>query len=335
MTEKNTFQSAIDGQMTKTPVWFMRQAGRCLPEYRAIRERYQFREMMAQPDIATEVTLLPIQLLGVDAAILFADILTLPMAMGFDIDFVKGKGPIVANPIRCRDDLALMRDYDDLSHVTKTIQNLCTELPAHVPLIGFAGTPLTVGTYLIEGGSSKNFSKCHRLMQQDPETFHTLMRHLTQQTIRYAKMQQDAGVQAFQLFDSWGAILGETAYRSFALPYVQQIFESVTVPSIFYLRGASHLLPILAECGADFVSLDEHIPVDAPAIVAMGKGVQGNLFNGTLYADNATIDASVDAILRRSRAHKRFIFNLGHGLFPDTPVDAVKRVIDRVHADVR
>ena len=311
----------------------MRQAGRYLPEYRAIKEKYSIEEMFRTPELAAEITCQPISILGVDAAILFADILTLPAQMGFDILFDNDKGPqIISRDVQLRD-LKNVHDLDDLSYVAETIRLVNDRLPETVPLIGFAGSPFTVLTYLIEGGSSVNFSKTFYFYRNHPESFHRLMEMLTVNTINYLKLQKEAGIKVFQLFDSWAGILRAADFAHLVLPYVQRIFDGIDLPSIYFARNSNHILPLMDQSHADFLSVDHTVVLGHHATIEhTNKGIQGNLFNGLLYADEATLEREIRDVLVGGGKHGRYIFNLSHGVFPDIEDDTLKFIVQQVHA---
>jgi len=308
----------------------MRQAGRYLLSYQAIRKNHSLEEMFQTPEIAAEVTCLPIKDLDVDAAILFADILTLPAKMGFHIHFSKENGPRIANPIRQASDLKSIHNAKEFSEITKTIKLCRRKLPADIPLIGFAGAPFTVLCYLIEGGSTVSFTKTLRFMKSQPKTFHEAMKLLTQNTIHYLQAQHKAGIQVFQLFDSWGGILRSRDYQE-VLPYVRDIFDAVNLPSIYYLKNCSHLLSEMVKSGADFLSVCETVDLKNNSLLKKSKkGIQGNFYNGLLYADRATIEKEVESLMRAVRPYKKYIFNLSHGVFPDIKVDTLRFIIKKV-----
>ncbi len=310
----------------------MRQAGRSLPEYRKLKERYSMEEMFHRPEIAARVTCFPIETLGVDAAILFADILTLPAQMGFQIHFDKNNGPVILNPLRRIRDVRNVRDFADLSYVSETIKEVNQKLPLHVPLIGFAVSPFTVLCYLLEGGSSTSFTTTLRFMNEYPSAFQKLLTILTKNTIAYLNLQKNAGIKAFQLFDSWGGILRETDYADWVLPYVQKIFKNVDLPSIYYLKNSNHLLALMEKSGADFLSVCHTVVLgENPILKKTKKGIQGNLFNGLLYAERRVLAKEIQNLLKGARQYKKYIFNLSHGVFPDTDVETLKFIVERVH----
>lgn len=320
---------AFEGTNQTTPVWFMRQAGRYLPEYQQFKQKYSLDQMFQTPELVAEITCLPIDLIGVDAAILFADILTLPQSMGFDISFDNKKGPI----IQLKDNFDHLHDFEDVPHIRESIRLTLEQLPKHIPLIGFAGAPFTVATYLIEGGSSINFTRTLKYIASEPEQFKKLMERLTDNTIRYLQLQIDAGISMFQLFDSWGGILRPAEYEKFVLPCVQRIFSALDCPSIYFLKNTHHLLKQMTLSGADLLSVDHTVSLQHDeTILASNCGVQGNLYNGLLYADQATLAGEVEAVLKASTRYDRYIFNLSHGVFPDVNPDQLKRVVDQVHA---
>ena len=323
---------AFDGANQRVPVWFMRQAGRYLPEYRKIKEKHSLNEMFRSPELAAEVTCQPVDILGVDAAILFADILTLPAAMGFDITF-DNDGPRITNRVDRPADVQAAHDLDDLSHIRATVRLVNDRLAGKVPLIGFAGSPFTVLTYLVEGGSSAHFKRTLSFMEKQEKAFHALMALLTKNTIAYLKLQKEAGIQAFQLFDSWAGILPAADFARRVLPYVQEIFRAVELPSIYYVRNSNHLLALMDRSQADFLSVDHTVVLGHhPVIVKTDKGVQGNLFSGHLYADYPRLEEEVKDVLAGGSRHRRYIFNLGSGVFPDVEVDKLKFVVQQVHA---
>ncbi len=329
MTDSLLLQ-AFAGKNKQVPVWFMRQAGRFLPEYQEIRKRHSLDEMFLHPDIVAEVTCLPVNLLKVDAAILFADILTLPMNSGFDITFDPGKGPVIRNPFQSQADFKHLHKLEDVPHLRKAIPAINAMLPKNIPLIGFAGAPFTVLCYLVEGGSSTTFRKVFKLMNEDPKTFHKLMAFLTENTISYLNLQKEAGVKVFQLFDSWGGILRDEDYKNLVLPYVQKIFSKVDLPSIYFLKNCHHLLSYMEKAGSDFLSVCDTVDLRKD-LKKTKKGIQGNLSQGLLYADDAVLKKEVLRILNAAKSHKKFIFNLSHGIQPDVPVNKVKFVIELVH----
>ena len=328
---QSIFLQAFDGMNSTIPVWFMRQAGRYLPQYQALKGKYRLQEMFTNPTLAAKVTCLPIDILKVDAAILFADILTLPSGMGFNIIFDNHAGPAVTNPIGLSS-LNDIHPMEGLGHVASTIKLVNEILPLNIPLIGFAGSPFTVLTYLIEGKSSLNFSKTVKLAISDAKLFKHWMDLLTENTISYLNMQKEAGIKAYQLFDTWAGILSPKDYASWVLPSIQKIFKNVDLPSIYFLKNGAHLLPFMGEAGMDFLSVDHTVILgENPWLKKINKGIQGNLYNGLLYADKKTLAKEVDDLLRQARKYPRYIFNLSHGVLPDTDVEKLKFIVEQVH----
>ncbi|MBF0489024.1 MAG: uroporphyrinogen decarboxylase [Candidatus Omnitrophica bacterium] len=319
--EQSNFLLAFEGKNKQVPVWFMRQAGRYLPQYQALKAKTPLRDLFRNPEIAGAITLQPLEILGVDAAILFADIMTMPSGMGFDIDFVDGKGPVISNPIYTVADLKRLGKYSGLEYVTRTIQLINAVLPPSIPLIGFAGSPYTVLTYLCH--------KQNRLMFADPKAFHKFMDLLTDNTITYLKQQQKAGVKSFQLFDTWAGTLRHEDYKVFVLPYVQRIFNSVDLPSIYYLKNCAHLMDLMDKSGADMLSVCETVNI---ANIKTTKGIQGNFLNSLLYADEAVIVAETRKLLKAAKAnHRKYVFNLNHGVMPDVDPLKLKLIVEEVH----
>jgi len=290
--------------------------------------------MFKTPEIASTVTLLPVDLLGVDAAILFADILTLPAAMGFNIQFPDGKGPQILNPVRTTSDIEKIHAPDDLSHIEQTIKIVNRALKADTPLIGFAGGPFSVCAYLVRSKNSFSLADLITFAYLFPKDFHKLMRTLTQYTIQYLKLQQKAGIKAFQLFDTWAGQLRREDYEELVLPYVQEIFKSVSVPTIYYLKNCAHLFDLMEKSGADMLSVCETVTLGQnPSVNKTKKGIQGNLFNGIFWLNDTTIQQETTKILKAAQKyHKKYIFNLSHGILPATNVDKAKLVIKQVKA---
>nr|MBI2904099.1 uroporphyrinogen decarboxylase [Chloroflexota bacterium] len=339
----------------RTPVWFMRQAGRYMAEYRAIRAKHTLLEICSQPDLAAEVTLQPVRALGVDAAILFADILLPLIPMGIQLEFAAGEGPVIHNPIRTPADVAALRPVDpreSLGHVLEAVRLVRRELeytgvqPSHhpqglvlnaPPLIGFAGAPFTLASYVLEGGSSRNYVKAKSLMYRDPQTWHALMGKLARIVADYLTAQVEAGAQAVQLFDSWVGALGPDDYREYVLPHSQLILREVSatgVPVIHFGTDTATLLPLMKEAGGDVIGLDWRTPLDwGWARVGADSAVQGNLDPVALLAEapRPELERRVRAILDQAAGRPGHIFNLGHGILPGTPVENVKAVVEMVH----
>jgi uroporphyrinogen decarboxylase len=321
----------------RTPVWFMRQAGRALPEYRAIRQRHAFSEMIRRPEVAAEVTLQPVRRLGVDAAILFSDLITPVQAVVPGVDVHPGKGPVVDEPFRTAADIERLRPLEpeaDLPYVLETVARVRAELPPEVPLIGFAGAPFTVASYLVEGGRSSDHARTKALLYGDPGTWASLLDRLADSTIATLRAQVGAGAQAVQVFDSWVGALSADDYRRSVLPASAKVFAALAdlgVPRIHFGVGTGHLLPLLAEAGADVVGVDWRVPLDV-ARCLVDRPVQGNLDPTALLAPPEVLDARVDAVLADAGGRPGHVFNLGWGVLPDTDPDALRRVVDRVHA---
>ena len=320
-----------------TPVWFMRQAGRYMPEYRALRERHTLLELCRTPELAVMVTLQPIQALGVDAAILFSDLL-LPLApLGIPFDFVAGEGPSIEKPVRSAADVAALRRFEprqELGTTLEAIRLLRSELK--VPLIGFAGAPFTLASYAIEGGHSTNFARTKSLMYQEPLTWHRFAALLADIVTEYLRAQVEAGASALQVFDSWVGALDEADYREFVLPHVRRIFEGLGnagVPLVHFGTGTGHLLQAQRDAGGTVIGLDWRIPLDEGwARVGADRAVQGNLDPTLLFAPRPRLLARVDEVLARAGGRNGHVFNLGHGILPGTPVENVRAVVEHVHA---
>jgi uroporphyrinogen decarboxylase len=323
----------------RTPVWFMRQAGRYMPEYRALRERHSLLELCRTPELAVEVTLQPVGALGVDAAILFSDLLLPLEPMGIPFDFLAGEGPVIERPLRSAADVDALRRFEpreDLGMVLQAIRLLRLALEGRVPLIGFAGAPFTLASYAIEGGHSNNFALTKKLMYAEPRTWHKLLALLADVVGDYLRAQVEAGAQALQLFDSWIGALDEADYREYALPHVRAIFErlrGLDVPVIHFGTGTGHLLRVQREAGGDVIGVDWRTPLDEGwRRAGDGVAVQGNLDPTLLFAPRELLLARVDDVLRRAGGQPGHVFNLGHGILPGTPVENVKAVVEHVHA---
>ena len=319
------------------PVWYMRQAGRSLPEYRALRANKAMLETCAKPDLITEITLQPVRRYHVDAAIFFSDIVVPLRAIGVGIDIKQGVGPVVDKPIRSRADLAKLRPLEpgDVPYVAEAVSNLTKELGS-TPLIGFAGGPFTLASYLVEGGPSKNFELTKSLMYGEPELWAELMNRLADITIGFLQVQVGAGASAVQLFDSWVGALSLDDYRRSVLPYSRRIFDALAgagVPRIHFGVGTGELLGVLGEVGADVVGVDWRVPLDEAARrVDPGKALQGNLDPAILLAPWEVIQARALEVLERGRTAEGHIFNLGHGVLPQTDPDVLARLTELVHA---
>jgi uroporphyrinogen decarboxylase len=320
-----------------TPVWIMRQAGRYQREYREIRAKVPFLEMCKRPEVAAEVTLMAVDRLGVDAAIIFADILLVVEPMGLGLSFHEGRGPVIDRPVRGAEDIDRLETFDPadaLSYVCEAVRITRRALEPGVPLIGFAGAPFTVASYMIEGGSSRNFVHTKSLMYRDAGAWHALMERLTPLLGAYLNAQIAAGAQAVQLFDSWVGCLDEADYRTFVLPHSRAVIEAVTpgVPVIHFGAGSGTLLKAMREAGGDVIGLDWRAELaSAWADLGHDVAVQGNLDPVVLFATPAEIQRRATAILDRAGGRPGHIFNLGHGVLPTTPMDHVLALVDAVH----
>ena len=333
----DTFLKACRGEQTGyTPVWFMRQAGRYLPEYQQIRGKVSFLELCKSPELCTEVTLQPIRRFGFDAAILFSDILIPMEAMGLALDFHEGRGPIFADPVRSKaavDALIVPNPDEAVPFVLETIRLLRRELA--VPLIGFAGAPFTLATYLIEGGSSKVFLQTKKMMFQEPELYHNLLSKITACTSAYLQAQVRAGAQALQLFDSWAGILAPCDYAQFAMPYVQSIIadlRSMTdIPLIYFANNGATLTGMTTTLDADVLGFDWRLPIKEAVHLAGNHAVQGNLDPLALFLPQEKLEQRIKGMLDDARYAKGYIFNLGHGILPETPPDQARIAVEAVH----
>jgi uroporphyrinogen decarboxylase len=324
-----------------TPVWFMRQAGRYMAEYRAIRERHSLLEICRIPDLVTEVTLQPVRRIDVDAAILFSDLLLPLEPMGLPFDFIKGEGPQIERPIANEADIDRLRVFDPreaLSHVLEGVGQIQNELAGRVPLIGFAGAPFTLASYAIEGGHSNNFARTKALMYGHPDAWHRLCEKFAAIVGDYLVAQIDAGVNAVQLFDSWVGTLSAADYREFALPHTRRIFETVgtRVPTIHFGTGTATILEELRTAGGDVIGIDWRIPIDEAWLrVGHDHAVQGNLDPTLLLGPPARMFHATDDILARVGGRPGHIFNLGHGILPSTSVEQVQMLAQYVHSASR
>ncbi len=318
----------------------MRQAGRSLPEYRAIRGEGSILDAIADPELATEITMQPVRRYGVDAAILYSDIVVPVHAVGFGIEVVPGTGPVAAEPFRSRADLDRLPPLEPERHtpyVIETVSRLVEQLD--VPLIGFAGAPFTVASYLIEGGPSRTYGHTKRLMLTEPDLWAALLHRLTELAIASLRSQVDAGVSAIQLFDSWAGSLSPSDYRRYVLPASRKVlraFEDAGVPRIHFGVNTGELLPLMAEAGADVVGVDWRVPLDA-ARARLGDDVtlQGNLDPASCLAGWPAVAGRVRDVLASNAGHPRHVFNLGHGVLPETDPAVLEQVVDLVHREGR
>ncbi len=320
----------------RTPIWLMRQAGRYMAEYRELRSRVSFLELCKSPDLATQVTVEAREKLGVDAAILFSDILTVVEPLGFKLEFTKGEGPSIDPPLRSPDgvDRLSRPDPAELEYVYAACRQIRQELPPDIPLIGFAGAPFTIASYLIEGGPSKSFEHTKLFMLNSPQAWHELLGRIADLTTGYLTRQIEAGCQAIQLFDSWVGCLSPELYREFVLPHSARIFASLPkqVPQIHFGRGTGQLLELCHAAGGSVIGVDYMTSLEA-AFERLGEvaALQGNLDPVVLLADRKVIRQRLELMLRQVGGRPGHIFNLGHGLLPTTPVDNVRFLVDEVH----
>jgi uroporphyrinogen decarboxylase len=320
-----------------TPIWLMRQAGRYMPEYRAVRNKTTFLELCKNPSLAAEVTVTAAERLGVDAAIIFADILLILEPMGVDLEFAQGEGPVIHNPVRQAADVDRLRQLEDageLDFVNEAIRQTRAALKPDIPLIGFAGAPFTLASYLTEGGGSKNYVHTKRLMYNDSRAWHAMMSLIAASLGKYLNAQIDAGAQAVQLFDSWVGALSPDDYREFVLPHTRTVIESIKpgVPVIHFGTGTAALLELMREAGGDVIGLDWRVRLDEGwARVGHDVAVMGNLDPVALFADRKVLRAQAKRILDQADRRPGHIFNLGHGILPETPVENVVALVDFVH----
>jgi uroporphyrinogen decarboxylase len=342
-TPISPFIAAARGQEpSHTPVWFMRQAGRSLPEYRALRGQGSILDAIAIPEIAAEATLQPVRRYGVDAAILFSDIVVPVHAIGFGIDVIPGRGPVAEVPFSSRAHLSRLRPLEpeeDLPYVLETVSQVAKELnPLTTTLIGFAGAPFTVASYLVEGGPSRTFTKVKALMYRDPELWGQLSNALADMSISFMRAQVEHGAQALQLFDSWAGALSPAEYEQFALPYAKRVMAELAdldVPRIIFGVGTGELLPLMSTSGADIVGVDWRVPLDVATRRIGNLPLQGNLDPALCFAPRAALEEGARDVLRRGSHAPGHIFNLGHGVLPETDPDMLKIVVDLVHEEGR
>ncbi|HYO63396.1 MAG TPA: uroporphyrinogen decarboxylase [Pyrinomonadaceae bacterium] len=319
-----------------TPVWLMRQAGRYMREYREVRERHTFLEMCKKPEVAAEVTVYAAKRLKVDAAIIFADILLIIEPMGLELEFAKGEGPVIHNPVRGASDVARVREVEDvgsLGYVYEAIKLTRAELPADVPLIGFCGAPFTLASYVIEGGGSRNYVNTKRLMYTDAGAWHELMSRLARALVRYLNAQVEAGAQAVQLFDSWVGALSPDDYREYVLPHTRSVVEGVRggVPVIHFGTGTATLLELMREAGGDVIGLDWRVRLDESWRRLGDVAVMGNLDPAVLFTNPQTVREHARRVLEQAANRPGHVFNIGHGIMPETPVENVEALVAAVH----
>ena len=333
------FLRACRREPSETPVWFMRQAGRYMDVYRKLREKYTLLELCRTPELACEVTMQPIRRFDLDAAIIFSDILLPLEPLGVPFEFAKGEGPVIRQPVRTADDVDQLRDFEpreELGYVLEAIRLTREALDSRVPLIGFCGAPFTLASYMIEGGSSRNYLHAKSLMYRDPATWHKLMSTISGVLGRYMEAQVEAGAQALQMFDSWVGCLSPQDYREFVMPHSRAVLERATatgVPVIHFGTGTATLLELLKEAGGSIIGVDWRIPLDeAWRRVGYDVGVQGNLDSLLLMAPPELLAERVRDILRRAEGRPGHIFNLGHGILPETPPESLDVVIETIRS---
>src|SRR5690242_18746704 len=320
-----------------TPIWLMRQAGRYMPEYQAVRAKTGFLELCKTPSLAAEVTITAAERLGVDAAIIFADILLILEAMGIDLEFAHGEGPVIHNPVRTGADVDRLQEIEDveaLGYVFEAIRLTRRGLKPNIPLIGFSGAPFTLASYMTEGGGSKNYIHTKSLMYSDPGAWHAMLSIIARGLTRYLNAQIEAGAQAVQLFDSWVGCLSPDDYREFVLPHTQSVIRGVTpgVPVIHFGTGTAALLELMREAGGDVIGLDWRVRLDEGwQRVGHDVAVMGNLDPVTLFAKRDVLREQARRILAQAGGRPGHIFNLGHGILPETPVENVIALVEMVH----
>lgn len=323
----------------RTPVWFMRQAGRYMQEYRQLRQKHSLLEICRTPELAVEVTLQPIEAFGFDAAIIFADILLPIVPMGLELEFIKGEGPVIHNPVRSPADISALKTYDPAENLSATIDAISQvreRLPESVPLIGFAGAPFTLASYMIEGGSSRNYQKAKGLMFSQPEEFHRLLGKVAEMTIRYLRAQVEAGAQTVQLFDSWAGALSPSDYREFVQPHSRTVLTALSdsgVPTIHFGTGNPSLIEDMRDAGGDVIGVDWRVGLDSAwERIGHDRAIQGNLDPISLFAPEPVLRQRVRDVLDRAKGRPGHIFNLGHGILPGTPTQSVEIVLDTVRS---
>lgn len=330
MQESLLLQALKCKNQSRPPMWLMRQAGRYIPEYRKMREKYSLLEMFHSPELAAEVTLLPFKSFDFDASIIFSDILVIPEALNVGLSFKEDIGPVIERPLKTLADIEALPVFsakDQLGYVAQAIKLVKPQLK--VPLLGFSGAPFTLASYMIEGGSSKDLKKTKLWMLREPESFHTLLSKLTDCIIEYLKMQIDAGVQAVQIFDSWANHLGYSQFQEFSLKYMEKIIKQINVPVILFCRGSSVFAKDLANLSPSGISLDWNVDITTVrSYIPKSVAIQGNLDPDLLFAPKAMLIKETKKMLQGMKGDPGYIFNLGHGIKPDTPVDSVKTLVE-------
>ena len=335
MTAPLIVRAARRDRVERTPVWFMRQAGRSLPEYREIRKRYGLFEIVRQAELCAEVTLQPVRRHGVDAAVMFADIMLPVLGMGVAVELVENVGPVIERPVETMADverLAVVEAQESVPSILEAVRIVRSELRAEQGVVGFAGGPFTVAGYLIEGRPTREFVRTKALMYGSPDVWHALMDKLSATFVGYLRAKVDAGADVIQLFDSWVGALSVDDYLEFVAPYSARILSAVDVPTIHFGTGAAHLLPAMAAAGGDVIGLDWRVPLDAGwALIGPDRGIQGNLDPAVLLGPFDRIRAETDRILVRAGDRPGHIFNLGHGVLPATEPELLGRLVELVH----
>ncbi|HWY56516.1 MAG TPA: uroporphyrinogen decarboxylase [Terriglobales bacterium] len=334
---ESRFVKACKAQpVDRTPVWFMRQAGRYMPEYRAVRKQYSLIEICKKPEVAAEVTITAAEALGVDAAIIFADLLLPLEVMGLPFHFSAGEGPVIEKPVRQKEDIARLRTdrAADLGYVSDAVRRVCKHFGTNLPVIGFCGAPFTLASYMIEGGGSRNYVHAKKMMYSSPSVWDELMRKLVAVVSEYAAQQVHAGADVIQIFDSWVGCLSVEDYRRYVLPRTTELVKALQktgVPIIYFGTDSATLLPSMRETGAEVIGLDWRIPLDEGwRSLGFQGAVQGNLDPVLLFADWKELRSRAEDILRRADGRPGHIFNLGHGILPETPVENVKALAEFV-----
>jgi uroporphyrinogen decarboxylase len=324
-------------KVERTPIWIMRQAGRYLPQYRAVREKSDFITMCKTPELAAEVTIQPVEIIGVDAAIIFSDILVVPEAMGMKLEMIESKGPKLYTPIRSTDDINRLRQIDpvkDLKYVLDAVELAKKELNGRVPLIGFAGSPWTLMTYMVEGGGSKNFTEIKKFIYNQPKAAHLLLDKISEAVSTYLSAKIEAGANVIQIFDTWGGILSQDDYEEFSLRYIEKIISQLKrnkEPVIVFAKGVHYKLDKLSTCGADVIGFDWSMNLgEVRSKIGSNVALQGNLDPTVLYADETEIKKEAIKILNSYGKNNGHIFNLGHGILPDVDPAKVKYLVDVV-----
>ena len=316
----------------RTPVWFMRQAGRSLPEYRALREQHGFFELAGNPELCAEVTLQPVRRHDVDAAVMFADIMTPVAAMGIGVELVEGVGPVIADPIRTAADVERLHVAEPPSPVLEAVRIVRAELAPDKAVVGFCGGPFTVAGYLVEGKPSRDFLRVKALMHGEPVVWHALMEVLTNTSCAYVCAKVAAGADVIQLFDSWVGVLSPADYDEFVAPYSSRILDSVDVPTIHFGTGTAGLLDRMAAAGGDVIGVDWRIELDRAWVAIGERGIQGNLDPALLLGPWERVERGARDVLDRAGGRPGHVFNLGHGVLPDTDPDALTRLVELVRA---